>query len=173
MPNASATGSLIVAAPSGSYGTGTPQRPLTIVSGSFTNSAAVFGEQIVDPPSGTHSLRVFEAAMDLPLTKEGLERVTGVLSLLGVYHIGVGVYDSLSSYDQMTHDIIATVSTAGSLYLTGNAQYGQGYCFYNNQVCKWSQGVMLGPGKGLYIFTSSAFATTPYPVNYRVIYDVP
>ena len=170
MPNASATGSLIVAAPSGSYGTGTPQRPLTIVSGQAVTTE---GLQIIAAPSGSHSLRLFEASLDLSMVKDGLERTTGVLSLFGLFHLAVGTYNNLSSYDQMAPDILATIANAGSVFITGSSQLFQAFNFANKQVFRWSQGILLGPGKGLYIFTTPAMVIGAANMYYRAMYDVP
>ncbi len=172
MPNASQAGSLIVAAPSGSYGTGTPQRPLTIVSGTGTTTTAFpYGLQLIDPPAGNHAIRVYEASLDLSLSKIGLVRDTATYALLGICHLAYGTFDSAASYDLAVKQAISTGSAAGSFPITGNTSGAQAYGSVDNQIFRWPEGLVLPPGQGLYLVAPEPII--PVIVYYRVMYDVP
>ncbi len=173
MPNAANAGSLIVAAPSGSYGTGTPQKPLTIVSGSFASQGAGDCIQLVDGPSGTHSIRLFELAVDIQLNKVGLERTTGYLMLQRVIQVAVGACGSLS-VSEMESNAIATAVAVQPVYITGSANYSQAFGTAGSAVCKWSQGLTAPPGAGVYIFDTGLGSIIGIPVIwYRAMYDIP
>ena len=172
MPNASAAGSLIVAAPSGSYGTGTPQKPLTIVSGTTTTTtASPYGLQLIDAPTGNHAIRVYEASLDLSLSKIGLARDTATYALLGICHLAYGTFDPAASYDLAVKQAISTGSAAGSFPITGNTSVAQAYGSVDNQIFRWPEGLVLPPGQGLYLVAPEPII--PVIVYYRVMYDVP
>ena len=171
MPNASATGSLIVAAPSGSYGTGTPQKPLTIVSGTTTTAFPYGLHLIIDAPTGNHAIRVYEASLDLSLSKIGLFPDTATYVLLGICHLAYGTFDPGASYALAVKQAISTGSAAGVFPITGNTSVAQAFGSVDNQIFRWPEGLVLPPGQGLYLVAPEPII--PFIVYYRVMYDVP
>ena len=199
MPNASATGSLIVAAPSGSYGTGTPQTALTQAFGAITNSAAgaalLLSPLTIQPnqpfsmmasicPIPSSPIRIFSINLTASLFIYADNAWANQASCTGILYvhrtsqnISPPIYGYTNPYPQSNaqpSDVIFAAQISVNMNAqTSQANYGDSSI---NESINFQEGLLLSHGKGLGLSFFRILTSVPTPSMCAaavVSYDIP
>ena len=183
------TGSLIVAAPSGSYGTGTPQRPLTIVTVHDDNWMPPLADTVNVGtnllfnvlPGITHQYRIWFSQITFLIEgymaagTGGNVLVEGYGALLALDNPTVATQTD-AAYPSLAHEI--NRATANSTGAASSSYAVQLYAEKSN-FCEYPGGLLLPTGWGLSAFTFSTYYESTGSMNSQgsslitVGYDIP